>query len=220
MSQTTLKAKKQPVSAAAIDTSRAGLSTLTRILPWILVIAAIVGTIASIAITQEKFNLAGNPNYQPVCDLNPIISCGSVMKSPQAHVFGFMNPFIGLVGFPVVLAVGMGMFAGARFKRWFWLGMQIGLTFGIVFAYWLLFESVYRIHALCPWCLSVDIVTTIAFWYITLFNFYEGNLRLPTIMRGIGQFVKQHHVDLLILWFLVIIAFILKHFWYYFGHHL
>jgi len=103
-----------------------------------------------VMITVEKFDLLKNPNYQPICDLNPIISCGSVMKSHQANAFGFMNTYIGLLGFPVLITIGVAMLAGARFKRWFWLGAQLGLAFGIAFAYWLLFESIYRIRALCP----------------------------------------------------------------------
>ena len=84
---------------------------------WSIIVGAIIGIYASAMITQEKFDLAMNPKYQPVCDLNPIISCGSVMKSAQAHAFGFMNPYIGLIGFPVVLTIGVGMLASARFKR-------------------------------------------------------------------------------------------------------
>lgn len=201
-------AKKQP------------LSKLGSALPWILVICGIIGIIASVVIMQEKIDLAGNPHYQPACDLNPIVSCGSVMKSSQAHVFGFMNPFIGLIGFPVVVTVGMAMFAGARFKRWFWVGLQLGLTLGLIFAYWLLWESVYRIRALCPYCLSVDVALTTAWWYVTLFNFYNGNLSLPASLKSTGSFIKRNHAGLLVLWFVIVIFFILKHFWYYFGQHL
>src|SRR5690348_14711586 len=150
------KAKTAPAGAvskpAATTPAKPGpLAKLSSVLPWILIIGSVVGIVAATAITQEKIDLASNPHYQPVCDLNPIISCGSVMKSPQAHVFGFMNPYIGLIGFPIVLTIGVGMLAGAKFRRWFWLGAQAGLTLGIIFAYWLLFESVYRIRALCPW---------------------------------------------------------------------
>jgi uncharacterized membrane protein len=196
------------------------LARLSRILPWLLIICGIIGVIASVAITVEKFDLLQNPNYQPVCDLNPIISCGTVMKSKQANAFGFMNTYIGLLGFPVVVTIGMAMVAGAKFKRWFWLGMNAGLTFGIAFAYWLIFESIYRIGALCPWCLSIDVALTTAWWYVTLWNFYDGNLRVPVRLKAFGQFVKRHHADILALWFLAVIIEILHHFWYYFGQHL
>lgn len=218
--RTTTAAKATAKSVALTPITRRPLSKLNKLLPWILVIGGVIGIIASVMITIEKFDLASNPHYQPVCNLNPIISCGSVMASQQAHAFGFMNTYIGLVGFPIVLTVGMAMFAGATFKRWFWIGMQVGLSLGIVFAYWLLFESAYRIHALCPYCLSVDVALTVVFWYVTLFNFYTGNLTVPAGLKGTGRFVKQHHADILVAWFLIVIALILHHFWYYFSKHL
>lgn len=196
------------------------LAKLTKILPWLLVIGGIIGTFASVMITVEKFELLQNPHQQFICDLNPIISCGSVMASKQAHAFGFMNTYIGLLGFPVLMTVGMAMFAGAKFKRWFWLGMQTGLTLGIAFAYWLLWQSMYRIRALCPYCLSVDVALTTVWWYVTLFNFYSGNLRWPSKFKTVGRFVKRHHADILVFWFLLVIAEILHHFWYYFGQHI
>jgi uncharacterized membrane protein len=221
MANSSKSTTKTTTTKHTVESAKKGpLAKLNTILPWILIVGSIIATLAAVVITQEKFDLASNPHYQPICDLNPIISCGSVMQTKQAHAFGFMNPFIGLVGFPIVLTIGVAMLAGARFKRWFWQGLQIGLTFGILFAYWLLFESVYRIHALCPWCLTVDVVLTVMFWYVTLFNFYNGNLTLPTGLKSTGRFIKQHHLDILIVWFVVIIAVILQHFWYYFGQHI
>jgi len=195
------------------------LMHILRFLPWVLIIAGIIGTFASYMITNDKFELLKNPHAQFICDLNPIISCGSVMDSKQASAFGFMNTYIGLIGFPAVLTIGVGMLAGAKFKRWFWLGLQAGLTFGVIFAYWLLLESVYSIKALCPYCLSVDVAITVAFWYVTLFNFYIGNLTLPARLKQIGAFIKRHHVDILVFWFVLIIVLILQHFWYYFGRN-
>jgi uncharacterized membrane protein len=201
-------------------TTKQPLSRLMSILPWVLVIGGIIGAFASVMITIEKFDLLQHPNQQFICDLNPIISCGSVMKSEQAHAFGFMNTYIGLLGFPVLITIGMAMLAGAKFKRWFWLGMQIGLTVGVAFAYWLLFESMYRIRALCPYCLSVDVALTAIWWYVTLYNFYDGNLPVPTWAKSTGRFVKRHHLDILVFWFLIVTTLILHHFWYYFGQHI
>ena len=212
--------KQSGSSTKAKEKLQQPLAKIRAVLPWILIVCGIIGLIASVMITVEKFDLLKNPHYQPACDLNPIISCGSVMKSDQASAFGFMNTYIGLLGFPVPITIGIAMLAGARFKRWFWLGMQVGLTFGLGFAYWLLFESIYRIRALCPYCLSIDVAITAGFWYLTLYNFYEGNLRLPKRFNKVGNFIKRHHSDILIAWFIVVIAIILHHFWYYFGQHL
>ncbi len=196
------------------------LAHLSRFLPWILIICAVIGIVASVAITAEKFDLLQHPHRQFICDLNPVISCGSVMGSDQANAFGFMNTYVGLLGFPVLLTVGVALLAGARFKRWFWLGMQLGLGLGVAFAYWMLYESLYSIRALCPYCLSVDVAITTAFWYVTLYNFYHGYVQLPARWRRLGAFVKRHHADLLVLWFVLVIALILQHFWYYFGQQI
>lgn len=200
--------------------TRKPLDKLAAVMPWILVISGVIGLICSYIISLDKVKLLENPHFQPNCDLNPIISCGSVMSSPQGSVFGFPNPWIGLAAFAVLITIGMGLLAGAKFKRWFWLGLEIGTVLGMALAYWLLYESVYRIHALCPYCLTVDVVVTTTFWYTTLHVINQGWLRLPKSWdRGVA-FVKRHHLDILILWFIIVTALILKHFWYYFGQHL
>ena len=135
--------------------------TLQKALPWILLIGGIIGYICSFIIMSDKIDILKNPHFIPSCNLNPIISCGSVMQSKQASALGFANPFIGLGAFPAVAVVGGAMLAGARFKSWFWRALLAGYALGIAFAYWLLFESVYRIHALCPYCLTIDVVMTI-----------------------------------------------------------
>lgn len=196
------------------------LPTFGKVLPWLLVVGGAIGLICSFIISLDKVKLLQNPNFQPNCDLNPIISCGSVMSSPQGSVFGFQNPWIGLAAFSVLITVGLALLAGAKFKRWFWIGLEIGTILGMAFAYWLLFESVYRIQALCPYCLTVDVVVTTIFWYVTLFNLREGHLPTPKRLTGAVAFARQHHLDILVLWFLIVIAIILKHFWYYYGNHL
>jgi uncharacterized membrane protein len=195
-------------------------SRLEKTVRLILIIGGIVGVLASLMITVEKFDLLQHPDASFICDLNPVISCGSVMESKQANAFGFMNTYIGLLGFPVLVTIGVAMLAGARFRRWFWLAMLGGLTLGIGFAYWLLFESVYRIGALCPYCLSVDIALTAIWWYVLLYVIDEGHLRLKGRLHSIADFSRKHHLDMLLLWFVVVTAVILKHFWYYYGQHL
>ncbi len=195
-------------------------SRLERWLPYILIIAGIVGVLAAFIITQDKIKLLENPNYKPACSINPIISCGTVMQSAQSHVFGFANPYIGLVGFPVLITLGVLMLSGVQFKRWIWLGLNAGLLFGLGFVHWLFYQSVWHIHALCPYCMAVWVVTITAFWYVTLYNLQQGYIKLPARLKPVGMFARKHHLDILVLWFIVIAGLILHHFWYYFGRHL
>jgi len=194
---------------------------LEKVIPYLLIIGGVIGTICSFIISLDKLKIAENPAFQPNCNLNPIVSCGSVMRSAQGSVFGFPNPWIGLFGFAILITVGMSILAGAKFKRWYWATLNFFIGLGLVFAFWLLYESVYSIHALCPYCLTVDVVVITLFWYVSLFNLQTGVIKLP---KGKGwekalSFVCKHHIDLLVLWFLIIIFFVIKHFWYYFGRN-
>lgn len=188
---------------------------LKQTLPWILVIGGFIGLIAAFILTMEKIALYQNPGYQPSCNLNPVLSCGSIIGTDQASAFGFPNPFIGLVSFGVVITVGMALLAGAKFKRWFWRGLQIGTTLGIVFCLWLAYQSLYSIGALCIYCMVVWSITWPMFLYTTLYNLREGHIKLPASLKSVGVFVQKHHADILVSFYVIILLLILENFWYY-----
>ena len=191
--------------------------SLSRVLPWLLIIGSTIGLIAAFIITFEKIELLKDPNFTPSCDLNPIVSCGSVMASDQSNAFGFPNPLIGLMAFPVLIVTGALLLAKVRLPRWYMIGLQIGTILGLAFVHWLFFQSTYRIGALCPYCIAVWIVTITTFWYVLHYNIEKGVIRLQGRAARIGAFIRKHHLDILVLWFLVIFALILKRFWYYYG---
>jgi hypothetical protein len=137
------------------------------------------------------------------------------MKTDQASVFGFPNMIMGLIGFSIVTTVGMALIAGAKFKRWFWLGLQAGTIFGVLFVHWLFYQSVYVIGALCPYCMVVWAVTIPIFLYTTFYNIRAGHIKIPEKLKKYSDFKQRHHGDILILWYLAIIALILNRFWYY-----
>ena len=129
--------------------------TLVKTIPYILAIGGAIGFLAAFILSVEKIELIKNPALEFSCDISPLISCGSVMNTPQAEVFGFPNSLIGIAGFAMVTTIGMALLAGAQFKRWFWLGLQAGTVFGIGFVFWLQCQSLYIISALA----------LIAWWY-------------------------------------------------------
>jgi uncharacterized membrane protein len=206
-------------ASTAKSTPKKSLASFKNVLPYILVIGSILGLISAAVLTYDHNKIAQNPSYVPSCNLNPIIACGSVIKSKQAEAFDFPNPYIGLVAFPMVIVAGVAIFAGGTFKRWFWWCLEAGTIFGLGFIHWLFFETVYRIHALCPYCIVVWITTITMFWYLTLYNLQAGNIVLPKSWKRFTNFLVRHHLDILILWFLIIAGLILKHFWYYYGHY-
>lgn len=188
---------------------------LKKILPWILVIGGAIGFLASMIITIDKIELLKNPAFVPSCNLNPILSCGSVMVTPQASVFGFANSLIGIGSFAVVVTIGMALFAGAQFKRWFWLGLQGGTIFGIAFVTWLQYQTTFEIQALCIYCMIVWTIMIPIFVYTTLYNLAEGHIKTPAQLKGIVVFLQRNHYNVVLVWYLLIMGVLLHHFWYY-----
>lgn len=170
---------------------------------------------ASLPLSIEVFDRLKNPNYVPICNLNPVLSCTSVADSAQSEVFGFPNYFIGIAGFASLATIGLTLLAGAKFKRWFWITLEFGLLFGIGFVTWLQFQSLYRIGALCIFCMVVWAMTIPIFLYTTLHVLNEKYIKTPAQLKKLTAFATRHHGDILLLWFLVIIGLIVKRFWYY-----
>ena len=182
---------------------------------WLYLVGGFVGLAAAFTLLVEKIKLLEDPTYVPSCSINPILSCGSIMKTEQAEAFGFPNPIIGVAGFAVIVAVGMGLLAGATYRRWFWLGLQAGTTFGLLFVHWLIFQSLYRIDALCPYCMVVWVVTIPLFWYTTLYNLEHAHLRAPAALRSAVSAARTYHGVVLTAWFLIITGLIANRFWDY-----
>jgi len=70
---------------------------------WVTLIAGAIGLLASVTLTVEKIRLLTDAAYVPSCNLNPVLSCGPVMATPQASVLGFPNPLMGIVPFTVLV---------------------------------------------------------------------------------------------------------------------
>ncbi|MGW4095402.1 vitamin K epoxide reductase family protein [Mycobacterium sp. NPDC004974] len=175
---------------------------------WIL-IAGVLGLAASMALTIEKIELLIDPSYVPTCSLNPVISCGSVMTREQASVFGFPNSLIGLVAFTVTLVTGVLAVAGVRLPRWYWAGLATGTLLGAVMVHWLIFQSLYTIGALCPYCMVVWSVT------IPLLVVSSSIALRPLQANGVARAIYQWRWSLVALWFTSLVLLILVRFWEY-----
>lgn len=189
--------------------------TLDKTIAYILAAGGFVGFVAAFTLAVEKIKLIQDPSFVPSCNLSPLLSCGSVMNTPQASAFGFPNPLIGIAGFAIVMTIGFALLSGAKFKRWFWLGLQGGVVFGLGFISWLIFQSVYRIGALCPYCMVVWSVMIPIFWYTTLYNIRSNNIKVRGKLRILTDFFQRNHGNILIALYALVIALILNHFWYY-----
>ncbi|GAA1025768.1 vitamin K epoxide reductase family protein [Virgisporangium ochraceum] len=186
-----------------------------RLVGWVLTVTGLIGGLAAFVLMVEKVALLRDPDYTPTCSINPILSCGSVMTTSQAEAFGFPNPLIGVAAFPVVVTTGVAVLAGLRLPRWWWLGLQAGAVFGVGFVHWLFFQSVYRIGALCPYCMVVWVAMIVLFCYTTLYTLDRGHLRVPARWRGAVDAAARVHTAIPVAWLLILTALIGEAFWSY-----
>ncbi|MCB7135266.1 vitamin K epoxide reductase family protein [Cellulosimicrobium marinum] len=185
---TTALADRPGAGARASSGTRGGYDPLERPTGWThsravlfgeMLVFGLLSLTAAFVLSYDAVVLAANPTATLACDVNTVLSCGTVAQSWQAQVFGFPNAFLGLVAEPIVITVAVASLGGTRFPRWFLFAAQCVHFLGVVFAYWLFYQSMVVIGALCPWCLLITVSTTLVFASLLHWNVLEDNLYLP-----------------------------------------
>jgi uncharacterized membrane protein len=112
-----------------------------------------------------------------------------------------------MISEPVVMTIAVASLAGVRFPRWFMFTANVCYLLGVIFAYWLLWQSTFVIGALCPWCLLVTVATTFVFTSMTQWTILEGNLYLPERLqeRAVAFVAKGWFTVVLIAWLAIIV---------------
>lgn len=196
---------------------RGGWSGLRHSNGWIfstMLFSALCSITAAFVLSVDAVTLAANPEAALSCNINSVLSCGAVGVSWQASLFGFPNAFLGLVTEPVVITIAVACLSGVRFKRWFMFAAQVVYLAGLIFAYWLFWQSSFVIHALCPWCLLITLGTTLVFMTLLHFNIRDNNLYLPARAQAKAESLLRMNVDLLVtfvLLFTVVAIILLKY---------
>ncbi|GAB2496869.1 hypothetical protein D9R06_09395 [Kocuria marina subsp. indica] len=95
------------------------------------------------------------------------------------------------------------------------LRLQAGVTLAAIFVHWLIWVSLYRIGALCPYCMAVWAVAIPLFVIVT-----QRNLRLLPGQTGsrracTGTWVHAYQTPALVGWFLLVAALSAVRFWDY-----
>ncbi len=179
---------------------------------WLMTLTGAVGWLASLRLAVDDWRLLEDPDYVPSCDISPVVGCGSAMASPQGNLLGFPNMLIGLGAFAAVAALGVAVLTGARLHRALWLALNGGALAAVGFVHWLIWQSLYELNRLCPYCAVVWVVTIALFWYVTLRNCAHGVLPVPRRGRAALDLVLESHWLLLAGWYGVIVMLVLTRF--------
>lgn len=172
------------IEATAQADSRTVSHPTHRVFALFLIVAATIGWLAAFTLVLEKFEVLENPGVELGCDFSVLVQCGKNLGSWQGAVFGFPNPVIGVAAFVAPAAVGLGLLAGARFARWFWIAFHLGVTAGLAFVVWLISQSIFSLGTLCPFCMVVWTVMIPLFWAVTAHVLAEGSYGVSGIRIG------------------------------------
>lgn len=170
----------------------------------VLLIAGLVAWIAAMTLMVDKLFLLENPGAVLGCDINPFISCGSVMMTWQSNAFGVPNMAIGLAGYAIMGVLGSLMISGVRLPTWMRWARLGGMTFAFGFIHFLAYSALYVIRALCPWCMVVWAATAPMFFATLAHTIEDGDLPLPRPLANI----LRHWIVLTLLWYLLIVVLI------------
>lgn len=113
----------------------------------------IIGLAASFLETIEYQEILKNAHAQLVCNLNSVFSCGNVLNSWQSKIFGFPNSMLCMVFFTLMFSSSLVGLTGGKIAPRLRLWLHGLASFFLGFAFWFMWESTFRIHALCILCL-------------------------------------------------------------------
>lgn len=179
--------------------------TRHRVFAIVLIIAGALGLLAAFELTLEKFLTLADPSYVPSCNVGVLVGCSTNLESWQGSVFGFPNPVVGVIGWPIVIVIGFGILAGAQFARWFWLLFNLGVAGAFAFVVWLIYQSIYVLDVLCPWCMLTWLVTIPVFLAVTFVNVRDGRFSQSDTARRIGRSLFAWLPLITILSYLVVV---------------
>lgn len=182
---------------------------------WWVLTAGVTGLLASMALTVEKVRILLNPTYVPPCNINPIVSCGSVMTTPQASLLSFPNSLVGIAGFSAVVVTGVLTVSKVPLPQWYWISLAGGTLVGAGFVHWLIFQTLYRIGTLCPYCMVVwaaTITLLVVVASIAFRPFLEGR---TSQINVIARVFFHWRWPFAALWFTAVFLLIIVRFWNY-----
>jgi len=121
----------------------------------LMTFVSLAGLVASFWQLLDKLELLKHPASNLTCNLNSVFNCSSVLKSHQYEVFGFPNAMIGIIMFTFFLTIAVVLLTGSHLVNRVALACQGLALFMLGFMLWFLFQSTYRINAICLFCLII-----------------------------------------------------------------
>ncbi len=120
-----------------------------------VLVAGLAGVVFTGIQIVEKITISGKPSTVLVCDVNSVVSCTNVLNAWQSSVLGPPNALVGAVMFSLLASGGLAGVLGSRASRSYLLTLWGLAVFFLGFASWFMYQTAFRIGALCIWCTGI-----------------------------------------------------------------
>jgi len=180
----------------------------------VLLLCALLGFVASFVLTYDKIELLKDPQTAISCNINPIISCTSAMSSAPSEILGIPNSLFGLIAYTALIAVTALLLLGNKLTAVTWKLILATGAIGTLFIHYLIIQSLFFLHIICPWCFALWIATPIMLaCLIRLFSGTDHAQRLVGRQKRLLAVVLKYITPALVLWYCSLFAAVLLLFW-------
>jgi uncharacterized membrane protein len=181
---------------------------INKVAPWLATIFSAFGLLVSFILSIDKIKILEDPAFVPSCNISPIISCGNVMKTWQSNVLGFPNSFIGLAAYGALLALSLAWLFGSKHSKIVKFGMAALAVGSALSSYWLIYQSLYVIGDLCPWCSLLWVTTTPLAWTLIMSVIRDNAEEKVANGKTVGSVTRSllaHPALPVVIWLVVVL---------------
>jgi len=128
---------------------------------WLVLLLALLGLGVASYLAYVEVN-----QVTAVC--GPIGECNIVQSSSYARLFGIPIAVLGVLSYLAVIALWLGQrYLSVHAASWCFLGLIMLAVFGTLFSIYLTILEIFAIQAVCMWCLSSAVFTTLIMVLVT-----------------------------------------------------
>lgn len=177
-----------------------------------MAVTSVIGLLASFTLLRDTLEVARDPSFNPSCNINPILSCQSVMSSSQAEILGIPNPAFGIAAFTALFVFAVLVLARTSFASWIWkVGIAIA-TAGLLFTLYLYLTSITVLGTICPWCFVTWLVTVAIFWSLITYTLAAKIIVLPKKLLFLSRVWVRYASLILASWYVALVFILLLRF--------
>ncbi|HEY5186622.1 MAG TPA: vitamin K epoxide reductase family protein [Actinomycetes bacterium] len=163
-----------------------------------VLVAGLAGVVFTGIQIVEKIAISDQPSTVLSCDINSVVSCSSVLTAWQSSVLGPPNALVGAVLFALLASGGLAGVLGSRASRSYLLTLWGLAVFFLGFASWFMYQTAFRIGALCIWCTGIVTAVVVISAALTRLNHRRRTLGEGSAGRALDLVV--HSNGDLIVW--------------------